>query len=155
MKMETKQGTAYALIDSGASHSLIQEDKLRQLLSEPQLQSSNVSLKSVTGQKLNIKGSCEVSFQIAKGLQITHKFIVVGDSMSYPAIIGLDFLADPGRNISHELSDFVLTYNRIPVPLFNADHEQPCAAVTEIKAKGRHQYLCQSRIGHLHSCRDV
>ena len=139
MRLSNEKGEFYALIDSGASHSLISEERFGRLFSET-LKSPEIDLKSVTGQHLKITGACELKLQVHDNLQVTHRFHIVSDSMPYDAIIGLDFLADPHRNIRHELSSYVLVYGKTPIPLYDAKQQQPCSVVTEGRVKGRHQY---------------
>ena len=139
MRLSNHQGELYALIDSGASHSLMSQATFDRLFSEP-LSVPEVSLKSVTGHPLEITGTCELTLEAHVKLQVTHRFHIVSDPMPYDAILGLDFLADPTRDIRHELSSFVLTYGKIPIPLFDAKLQQPCPMVTEVRVRGRHQY---------------
>ena len=139
MRLSNQQGELYALIDSGASHSLMSQTTFDRLSSEP-LSVPEVSLKSVTGHPLEITGTCELTLQVQDKLQVTHRFHIVSDPMPYDAILGLDFLADPARNIRHELSSFILTYGKTPISLFDAKLQQPCPVVTEVRVRGRHQY---------------
>ena len=139
MRLSNQEGELFALIDSGASHSLMSENTFVRLFTET-LTPPEVDLKSVTGQHLNITGSCELTLNAQDNLQITHQFHIVSDPMPYDAIIGLDFLADPSREIRHELSSFVLVCGKTPVPLYDSKHQQRCSVVTEVRVKGRHQY---------------
>ena len=50
----------HALVDSGASHSLIDEQTYQKMSNQP-LQKADLLLKSVTGEPLDIVGSVEIS----------------------------------------------------------------------------------------------
>ena len=146
MKIQSAHGETLALIDSGASHSLIHQDIIERLYPEHQIHATDIKLKSVTGQSLEVKGCCELAFQVAPELRIDHRFLVVEGSTTHQVILGLDFLADPERKIRHDLSDFILTYHKTPIPLYNAHQQQPSANVSEVRAKGRHQYVSPGSI---------
>ena len=109
MKIQSAHGEVLALIDRGASHSLIHQDTIERLYPVHQIHATDIKLKSVTGQSLEVKGCCELAFQVAPELRIDHRFLVVDGSTTHQVILGLDFLADPERNIRHDLSDFILT----------------------------------------------
>ena len=130
----------FALIDSGASHSLIDDKAYRDFSGEP-IRPSDLSLKSVTGQSLELLGCGEVTFNLSSDLTVTHTFHVVKNLRPYEAILGLDFLASPRLQVHHDLSNFLLYVLGYPIRLFNSDREQPCSSVVPVTALGRHQYL--------------
>lgn len=96
MQIRQNGQTVYTLVDSGASHSLMEEESYRKLTDEP-LSSPETDLRSVTGQKLHVVESVRLSFWMTETLLVQHKFQVVRDLGPYKAIFGLDFLIRPGQ----------------------------------------------------------
>ena len=129
-----------ALVDSGASHSLLDEKVYHEMSDQP-LQPAAVSLKSVTGQPLEIVGSGEITFHMAENLAITHCFHVVRNLQPYAAILGLDFLTKPRLSIYHDLAHYLLHVGGHRVRLFNTEHHQPCSVTIPVKVTGQHQYM--------------
>ncbi len=88
-----------ALIDTGATRSLITHDFYMNLAKSEEIKGRNfflsteeTNLRTADGGRLRDLGSAEVSVQFA-GRMMTHNFIVVEDlSISTPILLGLDFL---------------------------------------------------------------
>ena len=128
------------MIDSGASHSLLDEQAYRRI-SGLTLEPSGASLQSVTGQPLNILCSTEITFCLAKGLTLSHRFHVVRDLQPQDAILGLDFLANREFEIHHDLSNYLLHVKNEPIRLYDAKHHQPCSTIIPVTLTGRRQFL--------------
>ena len=80
----------YALVDSGASHSLMDEQTYHKMSKQP-LQKTDLLLKSVTGEPLDIVGSGEILMQLSPNITMNHSFLVVKTLQPYEGILGLVF----------------------------------------------------------------
>ena len=114
--------------------------------SDRNLQNTDLLLKSVTGEPLDIIGTSDMSVTLTPDLTVTHRFLVVRNLQPYEAILGLDFLSHPRHNIRHDLANFLLHVQGIPIRLFDAKRDQPCSTLTPVTAVGRHQYLAPHAI---------
>ena len=140
----------YALVDSGASHSLLDLDAYKTLCDNP-IVASDLSLKSVTGQALELIGCGEVTFSLAPGLTMTHLFHIVKNLRPYEAIIGLDFLAEPRHQIRHDLSNFLLHVRGYPIRLFDSHHSSTTAVFTHHTCgSDRQTPACQPSLGYFY-----
>ena len=117
------------------------DERVYHQMSDQPLHSTELLLKSVTGQTLEVLGSGEVTFSISPDHSLTHRFQVVRNLQPYEAILGLNFLSEPRFNIHHDLSNFLLHVSGNQVRLYDAQHHQPCSVIVPIRATGRHQYL--------------
>ena len=79
-----------ALVDTGASKSVISEEYFQQLMLADLKQIYNIDIKSASGNKINMIGVTQCTFSIGK-----HSYIydfVMCKNLSRPFILGIDFL---------------------------------------------------------------
>ena len=107
-----------ALIDSGASCSLIHKRIFESLKNPPKLSKSKVSLQAVNGDSLSALGSAELTFEIG-GTKISHLFHIVSN-MNRNVILGRDWLQQNGVRIYFDLGS--IRVGKVYVPLENDIH---------------------------------
>ena len=79
-----------ALIDTGATRSVISESCYRNLMLPTPKQVYNIDVRSASGNRLKTMGMTECAFSLGKQ-PYTYNFLVCKD-LSRPMILGLDFL---------------------------------------------------------------
>ena len=79
-----------ALIDTGATRSVMSETSYRNLMLPTPKQVYNIDVRSAFGNRLKTMGMTECAFSLGKQ-PYTYKFLVCKD-LSRPMIFGLDFL---------------------------------------------------------------
>lgn len=89
------QNNEFSLLDSGASLSVMEESLYNIIKNDPLIKKSTETLliNSITGHKLDILGSCQISIKIADK-SYWHKFYITKQSFNakYRIILGFDFL---------------------------------------------------------------
>ena len=84
------QSQCNALVDTGASKSIISEEYFQQLMLPDLKQVYNVDIRSTSGNKLKILGLTKCTFSIGNQ-SYTYDFVVC-KNVSRPFILGIDFL---------------------------------------------------------------
>lgn len=109
-----------ALLDSGSCISVIKERYCNDYL--PYI--GNQNFTGINGSKLNILGTFEAETNISEDLIINLKYYVVpDDTMSFPVILGRDFMS---------LNSIKITFNQNCVSVTKADSEEVSSTVNEI-----------------------
>ena len=90
-----------ALVDSGAKVSLIQPTVYEHLKKTVKLGKKKVSLKSVNGDKIEVKGAIDLSFKVGQNM-LQHKFHVV-KGINRKVFLGKDWLLHNGVRLYFDL----------------------------------------------------
>lgn len=115
------QNNEFSLLDSGASLSVMEESLYNIIKNDPLIKKSTETLliNSITGHKLDILGSCQISIKIADK-SYWHKFYITKQSFNakYRIILGFDFLQ------AHEMvlnfKDNLLKANKLSIKIRDA-----------------------------------
>ncbi|GBN53348.1 hypothetical protein AVEN_221597-1 [Araneus ventricosus] len=103
------------LVDTGANVTLLRTDLAQKLKEQLIYTASNISLKTATGEKTEIRGKLDAS--IESGSRKFHHRIYVAD-ITDPCILGLDFLQK--FNFIEDLEKNEIRTGGEEIPLFSA-----------------------------------
>ena len=132
-----------ALIDTGASCSLMNSRVLKSLKNPPKLSKQKVSLQAVNGEALNVEGSANFEFEIG-GTKLEQKFYIVSN-MNRNIILGTDFLTEQGIRIYFDLK--CIRVGKIYVPLENDIHISSIVRIANNKClKPQSANICIAKI---------
>ena len=96
------EGQKYrALVDTGASLSILASKVVEKMKSKPKLLRKQVNLHSVDGSRLESSGFCEISFKIG-GNNINHTFCV-SPSVTRNVILGRDWMIKFGVRLYYDI----------------------------------------------------
>ncbi|CAG2255163.1 unnamed protein product [Mytilus edulis] len=102
-----------ALVDSGASVSLIHKRIFETLRDKPKLLKKTANLQSVNGGSLHVEGCANLTFKIGS-TKVTQLFYVVRD-MNRNVILGKDWLVQNGVRLYFDLGCLRIQKNYVPL----------------------------------------
>ncbi len=103
------------LIDTGASVSAVSSTFFSTFSSCPLLQPSNLpNIRTVSGEELSVTGKASLTLTLA-GVSYSFHFLVI-ENLTYPVVIGRDFLMHYGSVIDMKAKSLTLSGN-LPIPL--------------------------------------
>ncbi|GBO39194.1 hypothetical protein AVEN_80367-1 [Araneus ventricosus] len=116
------------LVDTGANVTLLRTDLAQKLKEQLIYTAPNISLKTATGEKTEIRGKLDASLEC--GLRKFHHRIYVAD-ITYPCILGLDFLQK--FNFTVDLEKNEIRTGEEEIPLFSASvkHSNSCSVLAK------------------------
>ena len=101
------------LCDTGAQVSLISEKTLQKFHPQPKVRKTTISLHSVSGDSLNVRGTVQLDFTIG-GKKFSHTFVVV-KGLDRSFILGIDFFTAHQVRIYFDLRQ--VRVGKVYVPL--------------------------------------
>jgi hypothetical protein len=121
------------MIDTGASHSICSEETARKLHSfiSPLQPTQTQFLFGPNGNPLKILGKIDATVRMA-GFNMKHTFLVIKD-LSYPVLIGLDFLELSQANISFVTKTISFLNDLVTVPLISNEKRDTARSAKPVK----------------------
>lgn len=126
------------LVDTGASVTAVSSSFFSSLPSSPQLQPSNLlTIRTVSGEELPVQGQTTLTLTL-DNTNYTLEALVI-DNLTYPVVLGRDFLMHYGSVIDMQANTLVLSGNP-PIPFHhypgtqNAAPEMPESTTVHAKA---------------------
>jgi len=95
--------TVRCLVDSGASFCLIHKRIFEAIKPRPEIQQTNIQLKSASGDEVNVLGSAHLTLKFNKKLSVKHTFII-SENLSRNMLLGKDFLAEKNCRVYFDLN---------------------------------------------------
>ncbi|GBN23365.1 hypothetical protein AVEN_43980-1, partial [Araneus ventricosus] len=116
------------LVDTGASITLLRTDLAQKLKEQLIYTAPNISLKTATGEKTEIRGKLDASIEC--GLRKFHHRIYVAD-ITDPCILGLDFLQKFNFTVDLEKNEIRTGGEEIPLFSANVQHSKSCSVLVK------------------------
>ncbi|GBM54204.1 hypothetical protein AVEN_11269-1 [Araneus ventricosus] len=115
------------LVDTGANVTLLRTDLAQKLKEQLIYTAPNISLKTATGEKTEIRGKLDASIEC--GSRKFHHRIYVAD-ITDPCILGLDFLQKFNFTIDLEKNE-MRTGEEIPLFSASVQHSKSCSVLAK------------------------
>ena len=110
--------TSQMLVDTGASVTTVSSSFFSSLPSRPQLQQSNLlTIRTVSGEELPVQGQTTLTLTLDTVPYVLEVLVI--DNLTYPVVLGRDFLMQYGSVIDMQANSLVLSGNP-PIPLHHS-----------------------------------
>ncbi|GBM36472.1 hypothetical protein AVEN_234847-1 [Araneus ventricosus] len=116
------------LVDTGANITLLRTDLTQKLKKQLIYTALNISLKTATGEKTEIRGKLDASIEC--GSRQFHHRIYVADIIN-PCILGLDFLQKFNFSVDLEKNEIRTGGEEIPLFSANVQHSKSCSVLVK------------------------
>ncbi|GBL97948.1 hypothetical protein AVEN_104985-1 [Araneus ventricosus] len=116
------------LVDTGANVTLLRTDLAQKLKEQLIYTAPNISLKTATGEKMEIRGKLDASIEC--GSRKFHHRIYVAD-ITDPCILGLDFLQKFNFTVDLEKNEIRTGGEEIPLFSASVQHLKLCSALAK------------------------
>ncbi|GBM94248.1 hypothetical protein AVEN_82402-1 [Araneus ventricosus] len=116
------------LVDTGANITLLRTDLAQKLKEQLINTAPNISLKTATGEKTEIRGKLDASIEC--GSRKFHHRIYVAD-ITDPCILGLDFLQKFNVTVDLEKNEIRTGGEEIPLFSANVQHSKSCSVLVK------------------------
>ncbi|GBM24945.1 hypothetical protein AVEN_23473-1 [Araneus ventricosus] len=116
------------LVDTGANVTLLRTDLAQKLKEKLIYTASNISLKTATGEKTEIRGKLDASIEC--GSRKFHHRIYVAD-ITDPCILGLDFLQKFNFTVDLEKNEIRTGGEEMPLFSASVQHSKSCSVLAE------------------------
>lgn len=113
---------SHILVDTGVSLTAVSSSFFSSLPSSPQLQSSNLlTIHTVSEEELPVQGQTTLTLTLDNTNYSLEALVI--DNLTYPVVLGRDFLMHNGSVIDLQANTLVLSGNP-PIPLHNSPGTQ-------------------------------
>ncbi|GBM51037.1 hypothetical protein AVEN_99332-1 [Araneus ventricosus] len=116
------------LVDTGANVTLLRTDLAQKLKEQLIYTAPNISLKTATGEKTEIRGKLDASIEC--GSRKFHHRIYVAD-ITDPCILGLDFLQKFNFTVDLEKNEIRTGGEEIPLFSASVQHSKSCSVLAK------------------------
>ena len=132
--------TSQMLVDTGASVTAVSSSFFSSLPSSPQLQpSSLLTIHTVSGEELPVQGQTTLTITLDNTNYPLEALVI--DNLTYPVVLGRDFLMHYGSVIDMQANTLVLFGNR-PIPL----HHSPGVQHTTLRCLNQPLSMLRQRL---------
>ncbi|GBL92230.1 Transposon Ty3-I Gag-Pol polyprotein [Araneus ventricosus] len=116
------------LVDTGANVTLLRTDLVQKLKEQLIYTAPNISLKTATGERTEIRGKLDASIEC--GSRKFHHRIYVAD-ITDPSILGLDFLQKFNFTVDLEKNEIRTGGEEIPLSSASLQHSKSCSVLAK------------------------